>query len=276
VVRPRTSSMLERDAPPMLCMRLCARARDTFDSETCELCRELAPLPVPPDVDPELVCRERERDLNAPPILASEAVLPLREPSREARGLGCEDGGESRPTESSRSRASSEPSGDGWPERDGRSSSRSDSGNGSEPTLVRRCWPCSPNACCCRGRVAVRAPAGVGDAGTGKLPARWRPLAPAAGWRGGMGMPRTGSCGLGADELGGAAEMGEPPAGEEEVVAVSTLPVLRVSWDARVDVLLLCGVAAERVKGKGGEPVDEMLPPRAGWRNENGYRLGMG
>lgn len=88
VVRPSTSSMLDLDAPPIPCMRLWARARDTFDSETWELCRELAPLP---DADPELVCRERERDLNAPLILASEAVLPLREPSNEARGLGCDD-----------------------------------------------------------------------------------------------------------------------------------------------------------------------------------------
>jgi hypothetical protein len=46
------------------------------------------------------------------PILASEAVLPLRKPRREALGLGCDEGGDRRPTGSSRSRASSEPSGD--------------------------------------------------------------------------------------------------------------------------------------------------------------------
>jgi hypothetical protein len=42
------------------------------------------------------------------------------------------------------------------------------------------------------------------------------------------------------------------------------LPVLRVSCDSRVEVLLLCGVAVAREKAKGGEPVDDMLPPRAG------------
>jgi len=50
---------------------------------------------------------------------------------------------------------------------------------------------------------------------------------------------------------------------------VSALPVLRVSWDARVDALLLCGVAVAREKAKGGEPVDDM-PPRDGWRNADG------
>jgi hypothetical protein len=49
-----------------------------------------------------------------------------------------------------------------------------------------------------------------------------------------------------------------------KVVAVSTLPVVRVSCDLRVDVLLLCGVAVAREKAKGGEPVDDMLPPWAG------------
>ena len=83
-----------------------------------------------------------------------------------------------------------------------------------------------------------------------------------------MGMLRVGSCGLGMDELGETAETGEPPEGDEE--AVSALPVLRVSWDSRVDVLLLCGVAVAREKANGGEPVDDMLPPRAGWRNANG------
>jgi len=70
-------------------------------------------------------------------------------------------------------------------------------------------------------------------------------------------MLRAWSCGLGAT--------GEPPEGDEEALVVSALPVLR---DSRVDVLLLCGVARE--KAKGGEPVDDMLPPRAGWRNANG------
>ena len=74
-------------------------------------------------------------------------------------------------------------------------------------------------------------------------------------------MPRT-SWGLGTDEEGETAEAGEPPDGDEE--AVSTLPVLHASCDSRVDVLLLCGVAVAREKAKGGEPVDDMLPPWAG------------
>jgi hypothetical protein len=72
-------------------------------------------------------------------------------------------------------------------------------------------------------------------------------------------MPRT-SCGHGTDEEGETADVGEPDGDE----AVSTLPVLRVSCDSRVEVLLLCGVAVAREKAKGGEPVDDMLPPRAG------------
>ena len=184
-MRPRTSSTLEREAPAMLCMRLCARARcppnasDTLDNETCESFRELAPLPVPVPVpvpvaaDPELVCRDRERGRNAPLIRAREAALPLRErddePRSDTRGLDWDEAGDRRPTESSRSRASSEPSGDGWSERDARSwsSSRSEP----EPMLSAPrscwCWCCSlVNA----GRVAVRAPAGVGDIGI--VPAR--------------------------------------------------------------------------------------------------------
>ena len=98
---------------------------------------------------------------------------------------------------------------------------------------------------------------------------RWRALAPAAGWRGGIGMPCT-SCGLGTDEVGETAETGEPTEGDEEALDDSALPVLRVSWDSRVDVLLLLGVAVAREKAKGGEPVDDMLPPRAGCRNANG------
>jgi hypothetical protein len=83
-----------------------------------------------------------------------------------------------------------------------------------------------------------------------------------------MGKLPAWSCGLGADELGAPTETGEPASGDEE--ADSALPVLRVSWDARVDVLLLCGVATVRENANGGEPVDDMLPPRAGWRNANG------
>jgi hypothetical protein len=82
-------------------------------------------------------------------------------------------------------------------------------------------------------------------------------------------MPRIWSCGLGAPELGATGETGEPAEGDEEDV-VSALPVLRVSCDPRVDVLLLFGVAVVRENAKGGEPVDDMLPPRAGWRNANG------
>ena len=63
--------------------------------------------------------------------------------------------------------------------------------------------------------------------------------------------------------MGETAEVGEPPEGDEEAV-VSTLPVLRVSCGSRVEVLLLCGVAVAREKEKGGEPVDDMLPPRVG------------
>jgi hypothetical protein len=64
--------------------------------------------------------------------------------------------------------------------------------------------------------------------------------------------------------VGETAEVGEPPEGDEEAVVVSTLPVLRVSCDSRVELLLLCGVAVAREKAKGGEPVDDMLPPQAG------------
>ena len=51
-------------------------------------------------------------------------------------------------------------------------------------------------------------------------------------------------------------------------MVVSTLPVLRVSQDARVDVLSLFGVAVASEKANGGEPVDEMLPPQPGWPKE--------
>jgi hypothetical protein len=169
-VRPRTGSTLERDAPAMLSMRLCARARctstsDTLYNETCELCRELAPLPVPvpvpvPVPEPELICHDRERRWNVPLIRAGEAALPFRErdePRNDTRGLDWDEAGERRPTESSRSRASSEPSGDGWSERDVRSSS---SRSEPEPMLS------APRSCCCccnASRMAVSATAGVGD-----------------------------------------------------------------------------------------------------------------
>ena len=51
-----------------------------------------------------------------------------------------------------------------------------------------------------------------------------------------MGVPRT-SWGLGTDEVGETAETGEPQEVDEEAVAVSTLPLLRISCDSRVDTL---------------------------------------
>ncbi|KAF8500345.1 hypothetical protein F5888DRAFT_1378570 [Russula emetica] len=82
---PRTSSMLDRNAPPM--PRLCAWARpsasDALDTEICELCHEL-PLPVP---EPKLVFCERERERKAPLIRARKVALPLCEPSNDALGL---------------------------------------------------------------------------------------------------------------------------------------------------------------------------------------------
>ena len=163
--RPRTSSMLERGAPPMLWMRLWARAclsvRDVLDTKTRESWRELAPLPVP---EPELVFHERERGWKVLLLRASDVALPLCEPSRDALGLSCEDEGDRRPTESSRSRASSEPSGDDWPEWDARSSLRSSSSRSSEAALSgRRCRRGCSNVC--RGLVAERPPAGVGEVG---------------------------------------------------------------------------------------------------------------
>jgi hypothetical protein len=100
----------------------------------------------------------------------------------------------------------------------------------------------------------VRPPARAGETGLGAVDGSWQLLAPAAGWRRGIGMPHT-SCGLGTDEVGKTAETGEPAEGDEEVVVVSKLPELRVSHDSRVDVLLLCGVAVAREKAKGGEPL---------------------
>jgi hypothetical protein len=57
-------------------------ASDALDGETWELCRGLPLLPEP---EPELVCRERDRERKAPLIRAREVVLPLREPRRDAQ-----------------------------------------------------------------------------------------------------------------------------------------------------------------------------------------------
>ena len=53
-----------------------ASASGALDTETCELCRELPPLPKP---EPELVFREREQGWKAPLIRAGEVALLLRE-----------------------------------------------------------------------------------------------------------------------------------------------------------------------------------------------------
>jgi hypothetical protein len=107
--RSRTNSILERDGLPMLWMRLWARTRpkckDALEIETCELCREPA-LPV---LETELVFRDHKCGRKAPLICARNVALPLREPSRDALGLGRDEGENKRPTGSSRSRASSEP-----------------------------------------------------------------------------------------------------------------------------------------------------------------------
>ena len=84
-----------------------------------------------------------------------------------------------------------------------------------------------------------------------------------------MDMPRT-SCGLRTNEEGDTAEVGEPPEGDNETVVASTLSVPCVSCNSRVEVLSLCGVAVARENAKGGEPVDDMVTPRARWRNSNG------
>ncbi len=83
-----------------------------------------------------------------------------------------------------------------------------------------------------------------------------------------MGLPRT-FCGLRPDEVGDTAETGED-GDEEEVVVMPILPVLRISCGSRVELLLLCGVAVVRKNAKGGEPMDDMLPPRAGCQDANG------
>jgi hypothetical protein len=81
--------MLDRDAPPMPRIRLCARARpsasDALETETWELCRELPPLP---EAEAELVFREQDRERKAPQIRARKVALPLRKPSNDALGLG--------------------------------------------------------------------------------------------------------------------------------------------------------------------------------------------
>jgi hypothetical protein len=63
---------------------------------------------------------------------------------------------------------------------------------------------------------------------------------------------------------GGVSRNGGTIEGGDEAVVVSTLPVLRVSCDSRVGVPSLCGVAVARENSKGDEPVDDMLPLRAG------------
>ena len=73
---------MRRQYPESGCMRGHVQALDT---ETCELCRELPPLP---EAEPELSFRERERAQKAPLIRAREVALPLREPSNDALGLG--------------------------------------------------------------------------------------------------------------------------------------------------------------------------------------------
>jgi hypothetical protein len=109
------------------------------------------------------------------------------------------------------------------------------------PSQCRRsCQWCPSNICC--GLVAVRPPTSVGETEFGAVEGRWRPSL-AAGRRGNMGMPRiVYPEGFGMDEVGETAKVGELPQGNEEAAVVSTLPVLRVSWDSRVEVLLLCGV----------------------------------
>jgi hypothetical protein len=54
--------------------------------------------------------------------------------------------------------------------------------------------------------------------------------------------------------------MGEPPEGDEAGDVVPMLPMLCISWDVHIDVLLLCSVTVGHENANGGEPVDEMLP----------------
>ena len=53
----------------------------------------------------------------------------------------------------------------------------------------------------------MSAPSGAGVTGIGTVPACWRPVVRAWG-RGGMGVPRMRSCGLGTDEHNSATETG--------------------------------------------------------------------
>lgn len=72
--------------------------------------------------------------------------------------------------------------------------------------------------------------------------------------------------------MGETAEVGEPPEGDDEADIVSTLPVLRVSCNSRVGVLLLCGVAVAREKARRDEPVDDVLPIGSGDEMQIGTR----
>lgn len=66
----------------------------------------------------------------------------------------------------------------------------------------------------------------------------------------------------GQTKVGETAEVGEPRAtrGDEKAVVVFTL---LVQSNSQVNMLLLCGVAVARKKAKGGEPVNDMLPPHS-------------
>jgi hypothetical protein len=57
--------------------------------------------------------------------------------------------------------------------------------------------------------------------------------------------------------------------GDEEVAIVFTLPVLHVSCNSHVGVLLLCSVAAACKTAKGGNPADDM-PLRPGDKMQMG------
>jgi hypothetical protein len=74
----------------------------------------------------------------------------------------------------------------------------------------------------------------------------------------------------GANKLGGAAKMGELPEGDKAENVVLTLPVLCVSWDAHIDMLLLCGVTMGCKNANGGELMDKTLPLCGRQQNANG------